>query len=251
MRRFAFIASIITASVISASAGAFAASNLEQIQAYLNKGLKINLNGQELALTDSTGSKAYPITYDGTTYLPARLISEAVGYSVTFDSETNAVNIGKPSAENDPAVQPTRGQPMTAADVAGADNKKEFITLNYANLIKSYPNTSDMQATDRTFIRLNSGWYKDSTGSAFVVWPEVTRFADLDFKDKLSFSLITPNGELKPVLMQVDPDSQGKSLERLLPVKLDVSFDLPKDIKPADCKLRVYDGKDYVDLKIQ
>jgi hypothetical protein len=52
---------------------AYADSNLEQISAYINHGIHINLNGSVWKPSSD------PITYDGTTYLPVRSAAEAIG----------------------------------------------------------------------------------------------------------------------------------------------------------------------------
>jgi len=81
------VVSVGLAAIVASSMtiGAFAASNLQEIKAYLNKDLKVKINGEVLK-TDSA-----PITYKGTTYLPVRAIGEAVGMNVGFDAAGNAV----------------------------------------------------------------------------------------------------------------------------------------------------------------
>lgn len=89
------IAGIITAvSLVSMSIGAVAASNLEEIQAYLNKGVSITLHGEKWTPKDSDGSTLYPITYNGSTYLPVRAVAEATGLPVEWKGETQTVALG-------------------------------------------------------------------------------------------------------------------------------------------------------------
>jgi hypothetical protein len=77
----------------SLSLGAYAGSNLEEIKAYLNKGIKVQLNGQQLQIKDSAGQNTYPITYKGTTWLPVRSISSALHIGIEWDAKANTVNI--------------------------------------------------------------------------------------------------------------------------------------------------------------
>nr|WP_306663489.1 stalk domain-containing protein [Myxococcus sp. CA039A] len=77
------------------SVGAFAASNLEEIKAYLNMGVKIQLNGKAWQAKDQEGKPLYPITYEGSTYLPVRAVGEALGVEIGWDGETETVLIGK------------------------------------------------------------------------------------------------------------------------------------------------------------
>ncbi|WP_379133959.1 hypothetical protein [Paenibacillus sp. sgz500958] len=76
------------------SAGVYAGSKLEQIKAYLNHGLTIEVNGNPYTLKDGNGKKLVPITYGGLTYLPTRAIADALSVPVTYDPVTSKVKIG-------------------------------------------------------------------------------------------------------------------------------------------------------------
>ena len=126
----ASLTAIITTSM---SIGAFAATNLEEISAYLNKGLGLKLNGKAWQPKDEDGNALYPISYNGSTYLPARAVAEALGTSVGYDSATNTVLIGEgaPQAEAKPANAPgkLRSTPApigTMVDVAVKDFLNEY-----------------------------------------------------------------------------------------------------------------------------
>lgn len=100
MKKRLFIAlSLSLLVLVSMSIGAFAASNLQKIEAYLNKDLKIKINGEFWTPKDQKGNVIYPITYKGTTYLPVRAVGEAVGYKVDYDGnvlldDVNSVLVG-------------------------------------------------------------------------------------------------------------------------------------------------------------
>ena len=62
--------------------------------------IKIYVDGELAKLRDVTGATVEPFIYNGTTYLPVRAISEALGQSVSWDGKTNSVFIGEqPAAE--------------------------------------------------------------------------------------------------------------------------------------------------------
>ncbi|WP_168122496.1 stalk domain-containing protein [Paenibacillus sp. HB172176] len=81
--------------LLGSSAGVYAGANLEDISAYLNHSLKVKLNGDTLDLTNEKGGTVLPITYEGTTYLPVRAISDALDVAVDFDEEGYAVLLGE------------------------------------------------------------------------------------------------------------------------------------------------------------
>jgi hypothetical protein len=95
MKKKMFIALCLAAIIAgSLSLGAYAGANLEEIKVYLNKGIHVNLNGESWQPKDSSGKTAYPITYNGTTYLPVKSIGDALGVGVGFDKASNTVLIG-------------------------------------------------------------------------------------------------------------------------------------------------------------
>lgn len=81
--------------LFGAGAGVYAGANLEEIKAYLNNDIKVKVNGQTVQLLDEQGSVVTPITYDGSTYLPARAIASALNVAVDYDAATNSVLFGE------------------------------------------------------------------------------------------------------------------------------------------------------------
>ena len=55
--------------------------------------IKITIDGEEIIPKDANGKIVEPFIVDGTTYLPIRAISEAIGYNVKWDDEANTVVI--------------------------------------------------------------------------------------------------------------------------------------------------------------
>lgn len=53
--------------------------------------IKITLNGQELTPTDANGNYVEPFIIDGTTYLPVRAVSNALGLGVEWDGTNKTV----------------------------------------------------------------------------------------------------------------------------------------------------------------
>lgn len=53
--------------------------------------IKIILNGSELSPTDTDGGSTEPFIMDGSTYLPVRAISEALGLDVEWDGDSSTI----------------------------------------------------------------------------------------------------------------------------------------------------------------
>lgn len=65
--------------------------------------IKITLDGTEIIPVDANGTYVEPFIIDGTTYLPVRGISNALGLGVDWDGNTNTVILTRPeTAEESP-----------------------------------------------------------------------------------------------------------------------------------------------------
>lgn len=85
------IAAITALSVIT-SAAAVAAFGVQRTIDVIG-GISVFMDGNEVEMTDVNGNAVDAFVYDGTTYLPARAISEANGNTVSWDSEAGRVDI--------------------------------------------------------------------------------------------------------------------------------------------------------------
>lgn len=67
------------------------ASNLTKTAKLVYDDIKITLNGNIIIPKDANGNTVEPFTIDGTTYLPARAISNSLGINVTWDGASKTV----------------------------------------------------------------------------------------------------------------------------------------------------------------
>lgn len=91
-RIFSSLLFLLTA--LALTLGAAAATNLEAISAYLNRGLTIVYEGEAQQMHDVLGNEVFPVTYNGTTYLPVRALAELFDVSVDYDDDTKTVTLG-------------------------------------------------------------------------------------------------------------------------------------------------------------
>ncbi|WP_123043040.1 stalk domain-containing protein [Cohnella candidum] len=95
MRKRTVALLLAATSLFSLSTGAFAASNLTQIKAYLNGGIKFRLDGKPWRPLDDKGKEVLPITYNGTTYLPLRVISDAFDIPINWEGSTSTIGLNE------------------------------------------------------------------------------------------------------------------------------------------------------------
>lgn len=154
--------------------GAYAASNNETISALLNRDLKVVYNGVEQHFTDANGVAVYPISYNGSTYLPVRAISGLVGLPIDFNAEAYAVELGAKEV-----------QPAALVNLNNSGNTDESqIIIDAAELTvptvdgdKTYSNgiTYDIwnafaSAGDAFTIMFDVNGYKEVT---FTAWSDI------------------------------------------------------------------------------
>lgn len=77
--------------------GATASNGIQKIQADLDPTISVKLNGETQILKDAQGSRIYPITYQGNTYLPIRAVAGLAGLGVDWDQATRSVLLGDPA----------------------------------------------------------------------------------------------------------------------------------------------------------
>lgn len=70
----------------------FASPVIEEVTAYINHDIKINLVGPGLSPVDPS---VKPVTYKGQTYLPVRAISTGLGLDVDWNADTQTVTVSK------------------------------------------------------------------------------------------------------------------------------------------------------------
>jgi hypothetical protein len=68
----------------------FAAQTVKKLEAYY-KDIKLEINGAIVVPKDANGKVVDPFIVDGTTYLPARALAQALGCDVSWVTETNTV----------------------------------------------------------------------------------------------------------------------------------------------------------------
>jgi hypothetical protein len=141
------------------SVGAVADTALEEIKAYLNIGVSIELKGNAWTPKDEDGNVLHPITYNGSTYLPVRAVGEAVGLKVDWNAETQTVVLG----EGQPAA-PASGQSSRS------NPAKIGAKINYS-ADGVFDNYKIVLSVDET-IRGEEAWKKISEANRFNSKPK-------------------------------------------------------------------------------
>jgi hypothetical protein len=95
-----FVSSILASGLLFGAVGVYAADGVTLVKAYLNSTIKFTLNGSSWTPKDASGNKISPLVYNGSTYLPAKAVGEALNAEVLWDGNSKTVVISTVSGEN-------------------------------------------------------------------------------------------------------------------------------------------------------
>ena len=93
-----FMAGFVSCALLIAMVGTAVAAYTKNETLHFN-GIKLVVNGEQIAVTDSTGAPTEPFIINGTTYLPVGNVAKLVGYDVKWDGETQTVILELPQAK--------------------------------------------------------------------------------------------------------------------------------------------------------
>ncbi|NOU95652.1 DUF4352 domain-containing protein [Paenibacillus sp. LMG 31456] len=205
MKRKLIISAALSVTILgSMSIGAFAATNLEEISAYLNKGLGLKLNGKAWQPKDEDGKATFPITYNGSTYLPARAVAEALGTKIGYDAESNTVLIG----ENGETIPSSSTPGKLRNNPAKLGQKTEFAV---SDILNEYSGTLSVDQ----MIRGEEAWKMIASANKFNEAPKEGYEYIL-----AKISIIITNSKSKDKQIDVSPidfvavSSDGKDYNR-------------------------------------
>ena len=74
--------------------GVAAAASVTKNISVIYRDIKLVIDGREFVPKDVNGNIVEPFIYNGTTFLPVRAVSQALGWPVTWDGDTSTVYIG-------------------------------------------------------------------------------------------------------------------------------------------------------------
>lgn len=97
--KFSFTKGVLTgviATTALTTTVAYATVGSETIEAFF-RDIKIVMDGRTLNPADESGKVVEPFIVDGTTYLPVRAISNALGIKIDWDNDTNTIYLGEKS----------------------------------------------------------------------------------------------------------------------------------------------------------
>jgi len=93
IKKSALAAIVLSCSLVFTTIGVAASSGIEKISASLNHNIKFVLNGSNWQPKDANGNKLSALVYNGSTYVPLKAVSEALGAEAKWNSSTSSITI--------------------------------------------------------------------------------------------------------------------------------------------------------------
>lgn len=153
-----------TLSDIAAPALAYAAKTIS-----VKTGIRVFVDDQPLTMTDANGNTVQAFTYNGTTYLPARAISQTFGKNIQWDGKTQGVYIGKHESST-PAVMLQDLDVYAGEKIIGCkDMKTDNLGNEYFNPLTQYALGDGVRGSATYRI---AGQYSRITGTFFLSYGE-------------------------------------------------------------------------------
>ncbi|WP_433945112.1 stalk domain-containing protein [Paenibacillus sp. SN-8-1] len=132
MKKKWITAGAAAALLMSTSAGVYAGANLQQIKAFLDPSIKFQVNGKPFQPQNDKGAALAPITYNGSTYLPVRAISNALGVAIDYNGQSNTIFLGE-KLEGVPIADSAGGDFRTKDPQLTTYNGKDYKYVYFDN----------------------------------------------------------------------------------------------------------------------
>lgn len=150
---------IVGLATLSFSAGAFALTGVQKITAELRPDIKLVQDGRYEVLRDATGNILYPLSYNGSTYLPIRSVANLSNQEVNWNSSTNTITL---TSANSQATLPIENQSnkVSTTDsynstLASLESKVNSITNEVTNWSPSANRTAEYNTLDSKIEAIN------------------------------------------------------------------------------------------------
>lgn len=116
-------------------------ANMISAEVILNKNIIITYNGEIQKFRNASGEVIFPISYDGTTYLPIRSISCLFQTEIDWSGETNSIYLGKGSIDKFTSESIGEFKAGTNEDVIAGLNSD--IKIYYKDKIQIFKDVND------------------------------------------------------------------------------------------------------------
>lgn len=152
--------------VISITVPSFAVDAWKTIS--VMTGINVYVDDVKVNPTDANGKPVDVLLYDGTTYLPVRAVSQALGQNVAWDGKTQSVFVGQHAADHQPAF------PLYDLDYFTSSHLHQIYHRTVADNLGNNHDTTVIEADSSkcSITYKTNGKYSAMTGVFFLKYGE-------------------------------------------------------------------------------
>ncbi|WP_110462799.1 stalk domain-containing protein [Ruminiclostridium sufflavum] len=220
------ILSVTLLLAVTISVTAYAATGYTKTATLTYSGISVVLDGKQLSLTDATGKTVEPFVIDGTTYLPVRAISDALGLDVQWNGDSNTVYLS-----TEPIEDSTSGKVVDMSTLEAYSGEGDFISA------QSFMNRQEKYSPDNMLYAFAGesilGWTLKDVPTGY----SVTYLLNGDFTT-LKVNAASIDGQGSTTFIFQDGDTM-KELKKVSLASGDKPVELSIDVTGID-KLRIY-----------
>jgi hypothetical protein len=140
MKKKVFVASLVACGLLSSAITVGAATGIQKIQAALNHNITFELDGSSWTPRDPDGKKLSALIYDGSTYVPLRAVSEALGAEVNWNGSAQKIIIN--SNGGNEGIPYKDGQNNGSSSSSNSGNSGSVSTGSDSSSSSSSPDSS-------------------------------------------------------------------------------------------------------------
>lgn len=225
------IVSLFLLALIVLSAGALCFGKTEEVEVTINKQIKVTFNGDYQEFQNVNGVRVYPISYDGTTYLPIRSISSLFKSKIKWDGNTNSIYLGE--GELDTTSSKKVNAPSQGTSEKIKVNLNKDIKIYYNDKVQSFADANGKKVYPLSYngttylpIRAVSNLFNlkidwDGANNTVVI----TKEEQVQKENKLAVVYFSVTGNTKTVAEYIK-DEVGADIFEIVPKQEYVDADL-------------------------
>lgn len=137
--------------VVGLSSAALAASVTKKQLTAEYSGIQITLDGQKIEPKDANGATVEPFIVDGTTYLPVRALSNALGLDVDWDQATQTVKLSQKKITPEMAVTVYEDDRVKIAFIGCKDATSKYYWSTYDHYSEAEFYITNKTSTELSF----------------------------------------------------------------------------------------------------
>ena len=174
----------------------------------LNKELPISINGNYLEFYNANGDRVFPITYNGTTYLPIRALSGLFKTQIAWNGENQSILLGEGDISSNCVKIVERHESNKMEDISAQVNTK--IKVYYMSNLQKFEDANGLTVypisyQDTTYLPVRA---ISKLFGAQIEWNNDTREVEITYKNSSidAEDVDFENGELNIISDKVGRD---------------------------------------------